>query len=648
MPTIKAPLESQRLSPGSGFEFRLPAECLGEDDWLLDFMVMPTLVRDDGHVLAAVSAGGETCRLTIFPDQIRLEMHGQPPVSGGVGLEVGRWSQVKLRARRSKRQVVASVSDAVDVTMAWCPEGDVTITLGRHPRGTGGRGANARIEAPRVALVAGDDPSIRRPLCAFDFAAAFASTDLVASFGEPIDGRFINHPTRRVLGRGRTDVLQADPDSDARLHCAIHVHEYDLTDAEWDETGRLRVPDGIESGVYAVQATSGTERLRLPFVVRPTPGKEKRCLLLLPTYTYLAYANERLAFSERGAALTSETGGAALSEMDKALDAAPELGASLYDRHADGSGVHYSSRRRPILNFSPDYRAWWCTRAPRHFLADLNIAQWLDHFSFEYDVATDEDLHREGEGLLDLYDVLMTGTHPEYTTARMLSALHRFADNGHILYLGANGFYWVTGADPQDTGVIESRRGFAGTRNWNSDPLEVRLSTTGEPGGLWRHRGLAPNRLTGLGFGAVGFTKGSGYKRTDASYEPAFAWIFDGIEDAVIGDFGDIVGGAAGDELDRMDPALGTPDGTVLLASSSHDRTFLPAIEDEIEIQHELGGDNNPNVRADMVYLERPGGGRLFGTGSINWCGSLAHNGFDNSVSRVTHNVLTAFLGGRR
>jgi N,N-dimethylformamidase len=28
----------------------------------------------------------------------------------------------------------------------------------------------------------------------------------------------------------------------------------------------------------------------------------------------------------------------------------PELGGSLYDTHADGSGVCYSSRLRPVLN----------------------------------------------------------------------------------------------------------------------------------------------------------------------------------------------------------------------------------------------------------------------------------------------------------
>jgi N,N-dimethylformamidase len=34
----------------------------------------------------------------------------------------------------------------------------------------------------------------------------------------------------------------------------------------------------------------------------------------------------------------------------------------------------------------------------------------------------------------------------------------------------------------------------------------------------------------------------------------------------------------------------------------------------------------------------------VFATGSINWCASLAWNGYDNNVARVTTNVLRRFL----
>ena len=48
--------------------------------------------------------------------------------------------------------------------------------------------------------------------------------------------------------------------------------------------------------------------------------------------------------------------------------------------------------------------------------------------------------------------------------------------------------------------------------------------------------------------------------------------------------------------------------------------------------------------RQDLVFFETPNGGAVFSTGSIAWAGSLAHNGYDNNVSRLTENVLRRFL----
>jgi N,N-dimethylformamidase len=501
-------------------------------------------------------------------------------------------------------------------------------------------GANACFEGPAIYVINSNEELF----CRFDFSAKFSGKHLAAAEGHPTVGTFINHPARRVIGRHRPDVLGGWQDSDPAAYRAIHVHEYDLTDAAWGETVRFTIPQDMRSGIYAIDVVAEEGgQLRLPFVVRASPGKESPTLYLLPTNTYIAYANERLAFGERAEALASEVDGITLSVLDKTLDAQPELGASLYDRHTDGSGVMFSSRRRPILNLSPDYTAWWCTGAPRHFLADLNITSWLDHTGEGYDIATDEDLHKEGHELLKKYRVLVTGTHPEYATAQMMRALHAFKEIGRHLYLGANGFYWVTAYDPEDTAVVECRRGFAGTRNWTSDPLEIRLAMTGETGGLWRHRGLAPQSLTGIGFAAVGFTKASGYMRCEAS-KAEYATLFAGIDEDIIGDFGDILGGAAGDELDATDTDLGTPSTTVVLAYSKHGRSYLPVVEDQIEIQNAVSGENNAMVRSEITITEWPAGGRTFSAGAINWCGSLAFNGYKNSICRLATNVLRAFL----
>ena len=48
-------------------------------------------------------------------------------------------------------------------------------------------------------------------------------------------------------------------------------------------------------------------------------------------------------------------------------------------------------------------------------------------------------------------------------------------------------------------------------------------------------------------------------------------------------------------------------------------------------------------IRAEIVYFDTPGGGAVFSTGSITFCGSLSHANYDNNVSRILFNVLNRF-----
>ena len=46
-------------------------------------------------------------------------------------------------------------------------------------------------------------------------------------------------------------------------------------------------------------------------------------------------------------------------------------------------------------------------------------------------------------------------------------------------------------------------------------------------------------------------------------------------------------------------------------------------------------------LRADMIYFDVPGGGSVFATGSITFCGSLPRNNYNNNVSTILHNVIS-------
>src|SRR5437773_6955721 len=86
--------------------------------------------------------------------------------------------------------------------------------------------------------------------------------------------------------------------------------------------------------------------------------------------------------------------------------------------------------------------------------------------------------------------------------------------------------------------MIEMRRAEDGTRAWVESVGEYYHGSTGEYGGLWRRQGRAPNTLVGVGFVAQGFDRSSYYRRTAASRDPRARFIFDGVQDEVLGDFG--------------------------------------------------------------------------------------------------------------
>jgi N,N-dimethylformamidase len=497
---------------------------------------------------------------------------------------------------------------------------------------------NGKLEAPRISI---PDGSGWAPVAAWDFAQDMAGDRIVDVSGHGHHGTCVNMPARAMTGHawsGHVHRARSRPEE----YGAIHFHDDDLEDARWAPLLSYTVPDELPSGVYAFKVTAGETTEHFPFWVTPGPGgARQRVAFLASTNTYLAYGNERLAEGGRGESLAlMKTAPVTLDDADRYRFSHHELGGSLYDVHSDGSGVCYSSRLRPILNLRPSYRTW-LNDGPRNFAADFYVLGWLHHLGVDHDVLTDEDLHRDGAAALADYDLVVTGSHPEYYTAEMLDAHQaHLAAGGNLMYLGGNGFYWVTSMGQDRPHVIESRRSHAGTRNWNGGPGEDEHSLSGRLGGIWRHVGRPPQQLVGTGFTAFGWGQARGYTRTPESYAPSVAHFFAGIENTVIGERGLVLGGAAGDELDRADAALGTPAHAVVLARSDNEHRYVPVIEDHLELMPDRQTGAHEDVRADLVYFETGAGGAVLSASSICWAGALAWNKFDNDVSTLCANVL--------
>lgn len=215
------------------------------------------------------------------------------------------------------------------------------------------------------------------------------------------------------------------------------------------------------------------------------------------------------------------------------------------------------------------------------------------------------------------------------------------------MYLGGNGFYWVTGFDEEQGHTIEVRR-FGGSRTWEAEPGSWYMTTSAELGGLWRMRGRAPQKLFGTGFTAQGWGGGRPYKRTQDSLDQRVSFIFTGVGiEELIGDLPNLVDiyGAAGFEIDRADVELGTPLHSVTLATAGgFSDNFQHAVEEVMNSDSTQGGTTSSDVRADMVFYESSGGGAVFSVGSISWSGCLSYDAYSNNVSLVTENVLRRFL----
>jgi N,N-dimethylformamidase len=462
-------------------------------------------------------------------------------------------------------------------------------------------------------------------------------------------GKAINLALRGVTGVA-WDGTSNDWRERSEHYSAIHFHDDDLYDAEWQADFSFTIPDGLPSGIYAARLRQDGSEDHIPFFVAPrTGGATANIALLVPTMSYTAYANHEgfwaQALKERAYDASGdwtvidtdlypsvlkrvEDGDYLLKMFDR-----NEVGKGVYHNHTDGSHCAVASALYPNMTLKPRSQNWG-------FVADTYITHWLDHLSLSYDVITDDLLHSEGADLLGSYAVVISGNHPEYCSEEMLDAISSYqGQGGRWMYLGGNGYFWRTVPHPQLPGAIEVRKDFLypGIHK----PTELRHAFNGKPGGLWSNNGRPPQRLMGVGSVLPWpIANSAPYRLLVDARDPRVRFIFEGVEGEIIGDYGIIGGAAAGQETDEIDFAEGTPAHALHLARSLD---FPLPLAGPNGMTAEKFIDNVPMPRADIVYFELPKGGAVFSVGSMAWVGSLSYNAYDNDCARMTENVLRRF-----
>jgi N,N-dimethylformamidase len=512
------------------------------------------------------------------------------------------------------------------------------------PEGEGGAPSSAHFNGKL------ERPSLHHPapsgaaLAAWDFAIGIDSQIATDTGPHAAHARLVNLPTRAMTGSNWTGAVH-DWKSAPEQYGAVHFHDDDHGPLGWRESAALVVPEDWPSGFYAAHISNNAGEDYIPFIVRPRLPQSD-VVLLVPSFSYQVYG----CFVRPGRGAEIAARAAAWGALSETPDSNPQFGLSCYNLHSDGSGVSVVTQHRPMLDTRPrQFSLMDPTEGgsgTARWVADCYIDQWLRGTGIAHDVITDHDLHAEGAAALTPYRVVIAGQHPEYHSERMMQALETFlGQGGRLMYLGGNGFYWRAEPSESQPDAIEIRRAEGGIRVWETMPGESYHSFGGGYGGLWRRIGRSGHRLVGINFSSQGRHLGFPYRFIDGIANPRVRFMTEGIpaaSGAAFGGAGYMGGGAAGFELDSVNPKYGTPPHALVVAKGVVVHPDYGWVnEDMLTHRHPLPQEDWSC--ADMTFFETASGGAVFSVGSMTYAGSLMVEGGHSLLGRLTTNVLRRF-----
>lgn len=435
----------------------------------------------------------------------------------------------------------------------------------------------------------------------------------------------VNTPTLNIPGPPASTAIGRpgyDPDADPTRGGCIRFSSDDLVDCGWPAAAEVVIPEDADSGTYYVRVAlvgGEDEPLELPFVVvRPQPRRPKSVALLYATFTWITYARRA-------------TDGVII----------PGLVSSAYTRNISGKLFFNLGMNIPLPRVQPFVHRSHLRDATTHqhlVHPERHAESWLASEGYAYECITDAELAENPE-LLDDFAALMIVGHNEYWTQSMRDGVDAYlSGGGNVISFSGNTAFWRVGYDPE-TKVIETRKTThpgEGTGVAWLPPHEwgERWHTDGKPGGKWSYLGQSPSEL--LGLETLGWID-SGDRTAFAPFtvtepdhfllnEPHVVPVEPGGLIGTRSHDGPAVSGYEMDGLPEIQgmPAL-DPKGLTVLGHADHGPRFVA----------HWGADQGHG--ADLIYWERPTGGRVLNAGSTNYPGALA---VDPGLQALTRNVL--------
>ncbi len=581
----------------------------------------------------------------------------------GTGLNHRRWNHVS--GSWDGKQVVLWVNGRKSGTWELAPEvraGTAPLRLAAYgENGVAGQFLEGDLAMPTIYDRALSAEEIKQRIDARGLAApaadgVVACWPLAEEKGASVvdigpdkrDGRIINHATWMIGGPsfkgdevGRYD-QSYDPAQDETRGHGLRFASDDLYDCRWESTHEFNVPADAKSGVYVGRyeyALDGKPyQYHATFAVRRAASRPKaQVLVLLSTSTWAAYNSAPFPVAVGG------LHGVGTNGRKSCHAEAPAY--SCYRDHHHGQPAYYFGLNVPWPVAGPD--VLYIGRYSHLMRGELFLHGWLDgvygdHDGYQYDVVTDYDLHRDPE-LFAGYKTLFINGHSEYWSAKAYNAVDRYlSDGGSVVGLSGNTMFWRTSFS-EDGSVMECRKFDPRIGGRGGAVIgELYHSDDKRRGSLMREAGYPAWKCIGLECCGWAGAFGGTY-HADLSEH----FLFTKPENAGVIKDESFARGAISHEWDvrlarlkKMTRKI--PNGAKLPDEPEGITTLARGVRKGGGTldYFTAGAPSIDGVCAEMIYWERPSGGRVFHAGAIaaGWALSV-----DPKWQTIMRNVLHHF-----
>lgn len=476
-------------------------------------------------------------------------------------------------------------------------------------------------------------------------------------------GRIVNHGTWMVRGPAFDEAADEaqDPFDPHGQRQGLRLAGDDLYDCRWTATHSLALPADARPGLHVARLRfdwEGQEAVYdITFLVkRPAAARPAPLLVLCAMSSWLAYAATPFARNQ----VEDPVWPRRSTGLPNSHPQAPAFCSYTY--HQAGQPSYFTGLRMPWPNASPaalydpvgsGFSQW--TRLERRLHA------WLEREGYEFDLLADLDVHADPD-LLAAYRTVVVNGHSEYWSTPVVDGFDALLRRGgQALVLSGNTMYLRVSFDA-DMSVMEQRK----NDEPGADPAQAGLRPPAGPfgeefhsqdwarGGQLRAVGRSASSIIGLETAGWGFADAEdfGVYHVAEPDHPLFNHPHRlGLERGQ--SFGHAPGGglprAIGHEWDLSSATLGRmtrhapPGGTLPeppsgLSVVAQGIRRVPGALDTYLDWYSRVTDSLEGLSAEMIYWERPQGGRVFHAGAVGAAWVVGRDPvFDGLLRNVLH-----------